>query len=1120
MRTSTQITTSKTTSTPSRSAYPPLVARSGAGFFAPAGVQMKMTVNQPGDQFEQEADRMADRVVKGSMPPAMTKGDLPPATPAARSADERILKKEEEKILRADAPEEKLQRVEASQGKLQRADSPPEKIQRAADDKIQKVPQQEGKLQRRVATDGASSSGAVGGDVQSAIRSKTTGGEQLSPDVRGHMESRFDADFSNIRIHKDSESASLNNQLSARAFTYQNHIFFSRDQYQPGNSAGQHLLAHELTHTIQQGHATQHNSQVSTTASTPAIQRLGIQDALDKFADWANAIPGFRMLTLVLGFNPISARSVDRTPANLLRALIELIPLGNLITRVLDAHGLTNKAAEWVQQRLATLGDIGSDLVAALRQFLDSLSWTDIFDLGGVWERAKRLFLGPIERLIDFGASLASELLQMVKEAILRPLANLAKGTGGYELLCVVLGRDPITGDPVARTAENLLGGFMKLIGQQEIWENIKRGNAIARAYAWFQGAMSGLMSLVLAIPGTIMATLSSLTFEDVITVVGAFARVAKTFVSIASSLIQWGLGTIWELLKIIVDAVKPSLMGYILGTGAALKSILKNPLPFMGHLINAAKLGFSSFAANIGSHLKQGLIDWLTGSLEGVYIPRAFSLLEFGKFAISILGVSWAQVRGKIVKAIGASGEKIMQGLEAAFDIIVLLVKGGPGAVWDLIQEKLSDLKDQVVSGIVDFVTSSIVQKAVPKLIAMFIPGAGFISALISIYDTVMVFVQKISKIIQVVTAFIDSIVTIAAGNIGAAARRVESIMGGLLSLAISFLAGFLGLGKVTDKIMAVVQKVRGAVDKALDTAVNWIVAKAKKLFARLFSKEKPDERTEEQKHQAKLAGLEEAESLVPAKDFREEDVRRKLAPIKSKHHLKRLDLVVDNKSDVDATFHFLASASNPETSKPRTEAVEEKTIGDLGLKRPNGWWESTKTYFLDDRIWTDKKVTPGTYKESEIDIRHKVSISDTIAATNSKLKGLKVEDAAKLLAEKKVGDRQFAPKDPKTKNGIIAAAREFIDAANNDRTNLFLGDARENRSLGKKYDGKWAAEQQVPKELNPEEKQRLIEEWQSQQRREYANKWGFQGTRFEVTLERHSKRRKTTELMDRIEV
>src|SRR3990170_6652557 len=169
------------------------------------------------------------------------------------------------------------------------------------------------------------------------------------------------------------------------------------------------------------------------------------------------------------------------------------------------------------------------------------------------------------------------------------------------------------------------------------------------------------------------------------------------------------------------------------------------------------------------------------------------------GKFAMSVLGITWAQIRGKIVKALGPTGETIMKGLETGFDIVVALVTGGPAAAWELIKEKLSDLKDMVVSGIIGFVTEAVAKKAVPKLIAMFIPGAGFISAIVSIYDTIMVFVQKISKIIQVVTAFIDSIVTIAAGNITAAASRVESILAGLISLAISFLAGLLGLGNIT---------------------------------------------------------------------------------------------------------------------------------------------------------------------------------------------------------------------------------------------------------------------------------------------------------------------------------
>ena len=65
----------------------------------------------------------------------------------------------------------------------------------------------------------------------------------------------------------------------------------------------------------------------------------------------------------MLGFNPINMRSVDRNAANLLRALIELLPGGSFITQALDNHGVINKAAAWVEQKIAILGDIGGDIV-------------------------------------------------------------------------------------------------------------------------------------------------------------------------------------------------------------------------------------------------------------------------------------------------------------------------------------------------------------------------------------------------------------------------------------------------------------------------------------------------------------------------------------------------------------------------------------------------------------------------------------------------------------------------------------------------------------------------------------------------------------------------------------
>jgi hypothetical protein len=90
-------------------------------------------------------------------------------------------------------------------------------------------------------------------DVESAIERKRGSGSALGDGVRAHMESAFGADFSGVRVHTDGEAGTLNRAVNAVAFTTGKDIFFSPGAYAPGSSAGWELLAHELTHVVQQG---------------------------------------------------------------------------------------------------------------------------------------------------------------------------------------------------------------------------------------------------------------------------------------------------------------------------------------------------------------------------------------------------------------------------------------------------------------------------------------------------------------------------------------------------------------------------------------------------------------------------------------------------------------------------------------------------------------------------------------------------------------------------------------------------------------------------------------------------------------------------------------------------
>lgn len=861
---------------------------------------------------------MADKVMR--MP------DPAPATTSKeekiqRAPDEKVQKRVDDRIMRAEMKDDKVQKAEAKEEKIQKAEMKEDKVQKAEakEDKIQKAEIKEEKVQRKDGSDGSSSS--VGAHTQSAIQSKAGGGQPLSSDVRSHMEPRFHADFSNIRIHNDPESASLSNHLGARAFTYQNNIFFSRDQYQPGTSEGKQLLAHELTHTIQQGHAEQHSPQVSTTTTPPPVQRLGVQDVLDYFADKAYHIPGFRLLTIILGVNPINMRSAPRTAANILRGLVELIPGGHFISQALDNHGVFNKAGAWVEQKLSVLGDIGSDIIAGLKRFIDSLSWTDIFDLGGVWDRAKRIFTDPIKRLIDFGVSVAVEILKMVKDAILKPLAALAQGTRGYDLLKAVLGEDPITGEPVPRNADTLIGGFMKLIGQEEVWQNIKQGNAIARAWAWFQGALSGLMGMVRAIPRKIIDTLTSLTFMDILTVAGALSKIIGAFVNIATDFIKWGVDQVISLLEILFSVVAPGAVPYIAKAKSAFKTIIKNPIAFVGNLVRAGKLGFQNFANNILTHLKTALIKWITGPLgdAGVYIPKSFDLMEIIKLVLSVLGLTWQNIRGKLVKIIP---EPVLIVLEKTAGILVTLVKDGPAAAWQEIKAELTELKDQMIAKITEMVTTEVVKAAVMKLVSMLNPAGAFVQAIMAIYNTITFFIQKINQIAAVVGSFIDSVAAIASGQVTAAAQKVEQTMANTLTIIIAFLAKFAGLGNIPEKVVGIIKKIRQPIDKGLDKIVGWLGGILQKMRGK---DSKQDTRTEQEKTKDVQAAAKDAEKV--AKEFKtKREIKKHLSKIKEKYRLKSID-ILEKEGD---KFQIFAEI-NP-------KAGTEEFIEDDGLGNPSG--------------------------------------------------------------------------------------------------------------------------------------------------------------------------------------
>ena len=195
-------------------------------------IQPKMTVTAANDAYESEADSVASQVVQNIQ-----------ATPVQRAGgEEEPLQAKRDVVQREGAEEEEP--IQAKRDVLQREGAEEEEQLQAKRDVVQRTGDMSGSFE-------------VDDKVEGAIQGQLGGGQAMPASVRGKMESGFGADFSNVRVHTDQTSDTLNRSVGAKAFTQGSDIFFKSGAFQPESSDGQQLLAHELTHTIQQGAAVQ-----------------------------------------------------------------------------------------------------------------------------------------------------------------------------------------------------------------------------------------------------------------------------------------------------------------------------------------------------------------------------------------------------------------------------------------------------------------------------------------------------------------------------------------------------------------------------------------------------------------------------------------------------------------------------------------------------------------------------------------------------------------------------------------------------------------------------------------------------------------------------------------------
>ena len=298
----------------------------------------------------------------------------------------------------------------------------------------------------------------------------------------------------------------------------------------------------------------------------------------------------------------------------------------------------------------------------------------------------------------------------------------------------------------------------------------------------------------------------------------GALAKLGKLLLYAAKKFFTWALGKFGYSLADIER---------IINRGAAvLKAIFTQPINFVKNLMRAAILGFQNFGKNFLEHLQDAVFEWLTGSLQGLVLPKTWDAKGIVGLALQMIGISYQNLRRVMVEVMG---EKPVLALEAGFALVKTLVTEGPMAAWEQLKEMAGEMRDAFVGAVKDFIKWKIVEEAIKWVVSLFIPGAGIVKAIIGIYDTVVFFIQKAKQIAQMVGNFLGSMGEIAAGNIAAAATAMENGLARGLSLVVSFLAALLRLNGITAKIREAIQKIRSKVDAALLKVVKWIAEKGK---------------------------------------------------------------------------------------------------------------------------------------------------------------------------------------------------------------------------------------------------------------------------------------------------
>lgn len=432
----------------------------------------------------------------------------------------------------------------------------------------------------------------------------------------------------------------------------------------------------------------------------------------------------------------------------------------------------------------------------------------------------QRLDLNPINALKKGAKAIGDKGKELIASCLVR--------IPGYKELCMAFGKDLVTGQTMGGNAESILSVLSNWVPGplKDIMRALRETKVIEKAWSWFKTQLGKLN-----LNGVLGEIGDAIKHTDL----GKAKKAVESRISGVKNLI---LGSATHIADIAFTAISAGLgplgkkiMGSLKGSKESMIQILKDPVKFARNLLAAVKGGFGQFSRNAPKHLQNGIGTWLTGN-SGIKFPPQFDLQGVFMVALTVTGLTYQNMRSKLVKSLEKGGEEKVSKAEKTVAALQTMRKGLQHAQ-EMKSEQGSTGK-AVQDGIKSEVTKSLVVAGIQKLVTMLIPGGGFVNAIIGAFQTVQTIVQQAAQIGQVITSALGSVSAIAGGNISGAVGLIDRSLGASIPVALTWLTKVTGLGNFGGKVKTIINKMKARLDKVVDK----IVAKVKAIIEKLSGK------------------------------------------------------------------------------------------------------------------------------------------------------------------------------------------------------------------------------------------------------------------------------------------